>query len=272
LNLSIQQIDIPEKKIKKVQTKKSRDQKKQLKFDKEELHSFQNMEKKYSIHKKIIKIMFEILSTLLKLTYRNDPLFISTLRLLSRHSHLIKLEFILNMVQILSKLIKSLPYEEMLNTCFCCFSILSKRPKILEYELKIVQQCFYDRIWEVLLSENGNTFNVFLAILKFLFKTKNIGKHLVIFLKRFLIISINLKTEFNEKLLEIIAKTLNQHPNWMNLLIDEIEMKNIYSSGDKNINICYKIETVAWELSLLQFSYAPQIRKKAKKLMDNNLC
>ena len=69
----------------------------------------------------------------MKLTYRHDPLFISALRLLNQHSHLIKLEFILNLVQILSKLIKSLSYEKMLNACFCCFKLLSRREKSIEY-------------------------------------------------------------------------------------------------------------------------------------------
>jgi len=234
--ISIEQIDIPILKMKKIQTKGSKDIKKQLEYTKAENSSFQNNEQTYTKNKGLVKLIFETIFNLLKLTYTNDPLFLSILRIINRHSHLVKLEIILNMVQLLSKHIKSLSYEEMLNTNFCCSNVMFKRRKNIEYELKKIQEIFQDRIWEILLWENKKTFNVFIISVKMLFKSNKCGKQFFSLLERFIIISFNLKSEFSQRLLEITVRLIKQNSIRINVLNNEFEI-SIHSNQEGKVGI-----------------------------------
>jgi nucleolar complex protein 3 len=250
--------------------KKKRKEEKELERDMRMAEAEQNREDKKQNQKEILKAVFLTYFRILKKA-RGSNLLPYVLEGLARFSHLINLELLVNLLQVLRELIssKKLSLLSSLNCALTAFQALKMEGDTLSIDLKDFYTEFYCILLKLITcspAEQTELIPLTISCLQLmLYERRQLSMDRVAaFVKRVLIIAMQLQPNASIALLVVVRDLLRKYPKAQQLLDSEVTASGEFLAEIDDPEHCNPFATQTWEFGLLAQHYHPTLAKLAR--------
>jgi len=259
------------KKMKKLPKGKKKKLKEQVRAEEELRKAEHEKTKKQLIatQTQIVKTIFLCYFRILKKSQKS-PLVASVLRGLAKFSHLISVEFMIDLLQVLKQFILAgnLSLEGSLQCIFSAFQTMKIQGDVFTVDL----QEFYIHFYMMLLSlpqATDTTAAIPLAlksIALMLYDRKQLGVDRVAgFIKRLTIVATGLEPNGILAILNLVHKLLRKYPRTQQLFSGE-HLLGVYHFDIEHPEHCNPFATSVYEADLLKYHWHPSVSKYARQL------
>lgn len=257
---------------KKHMTKK---EKKQMKKDKELekemaiVSAEENRQEANKIQSELLKTIFLLYFKVLK-TPEASNLLPSVLEGMAQFSHLINVDLILNLLEVLKNLIQTtdMPLIASMNCVITSFQTLRNLGDALNVDLKDFYTYLYGLIPKILtqVDQFEKTLPLLVRCLELLLTARTVigMERVAAFIKRLLISSISLPPNGALALLSIIERLFRKYPKVQQILDAEVCGSGSYQPEIEDPEHTHALSSTAWEFSILVQHYHPTVKKFAE--------
>jgi len=225
----------------------------------EESNALVNRNKTYVIHTEVLEMVFEVAFTVLRMGDIKDPLLPHSLKILTKHSKLVNLEIVLDLIQSLSDMMEDLPFHSMLQASLCTFNMLQGRGRAIEYDLQKFYCVLYQRMREIL--EQKDLDSLLIEVLNsMLLESRNLAKtRITSYVKRLLLLSLECNPTLADGLLKTVMLLYARFQKWLpDLLEGQPLAGGLFSNEDNNPDLPNPLVDVCWALPKLKRCFDKQ--------------
>lgn len=259
----------------------SKKEKKEAKKDKEvqkELRETEATERKEDrdlVQTETLKVIFLLYFRILKSTKRS-PLLPVVLEALAHFAHLINLDLLLNLVDVLKDIIvdKLIPLESSMHTVITAFQAIKLQGDSLTVDLKDFYSHFYPLVEPAMASPSRYPVLLPLLIksLELMLTHRRILAldRVAAYCKRVLTLSVHLPPQCIIATLIVINQIFRKYPKTQQMLDTEISGMGTYMPEVADPEHCNAFAATAWEFSLLTEHVHPSVANLAKMILNQD--
>jgi nucleolar complex protein 3 len=268
----------PNKKSKKYMSDKERKQAKKDKEVEKELQETEAVESKKDrdlVQTEMLKVVFLLFFKILKNTKRS-PILPNVLEAMAQFSHLINLDLLLNIVEVLKEVIVDplVPLEASMNTVITAFNAIKLQGDTLEVDLKDFYVHFYKLLEPATASPSKYSLLTPLLVrsLELMLTQRRILAldRVAAYAKRILTLSLHLPAQSCISLLMVLNAILRRYPKTQQLLDTEFTGMGIYMPELDDPENCNVFASTAWEFSLLLEHVHPSVQNLARMVFNQD--
>jgi len=251
--------------ISKKERKKSKEEKK-LEQDLKKAEAEENRDERKRIQREILTAVFLTYFRILKKA-KHSNLLPYVLEGLARFAHLINVELLVNLLQVLRELVTSqqLSIFSSLHCALTAFQTLKLGGETLNIDLKTFYTEFYSILFQLIakLDEHNELIPVTLQCLQsMLYEQKQLSlDRAAAYIKRVLMLATYLPPHSAIALLHVAHDLLKKYPKTQQLLDCEVTGTGEYHAEIDDPEHCNPFATSAWEFALLMNHYHPTLAK-----------
>eukprot|EP00126_Sphaerothecum_destruens_P010198 Sdes_comp20688_c0_seq1m16223 len=235
----------------------------------------------------ITKNMFLIYFRILK-NASSSRLLPPVLEGLSRHAHLINVEFFSDLMDTLRNLVSSgaLSVKSSLHCILTAFQIVSGQGQCLNLDFGKFYTCFYTLLMDMCSSMASfpaairkscasstveeDIVQILIKCLQMMIRNRKqiSAERIAAFVKRLLMLSLFKSHNSTIAILSCICSMIHHFPRLTNLLENEAIGCGLYRPDVEDPEVCNAFASILWELHLLQAHYHPVVRELARYVSE----
>lgn len=268
----------PHNKSKKhVSKKQQKEQKKEKEIEKElkETEAVESKRDRDLVQTESLKVIFLLYFKILKNTKRS-PLLPVVLESLAHFAHLINLDLLLNLVEVLKDIItdKMIPLESSMHTVITAFQAIKLQGDSLTVDLKDFYSHFYPLLEPAMASPSRYPILLPLLIksLELMLTHRRILalERVAAYAKRILTLSLHLPPQCIIATLIVLNQIFRKYPKTQQILDTEIAGMGNYMPEVADPEHCNAFAATAWEFSLLIEHVHPSVANLAKMILNQD--
>lgn len=264
-------------KKKHMSRKEQKDAKKDKVVEKElkETEAVESKQDRDLIQTETLKVVFLLYFKILKNTKRS-PLLPVVLEAMAHFSHLINLELLLNLVEVLKDVIadKLIPLESSMHTVITAFQAIKLQGDSLTVDLKDFYTHFYPLLEPSMASPSRYSILLPLVIrsleLMILHRRVLALDRVAAYAKRILTLSLHLPPQCVLAVLIVLNLIYRKYPKTQQMLDTEISGMGHYMPEVADPEHCNAFAATAWEFSLLTEHVHPSVTNLAKMILNQD--
>jgi nucleolar complex protein 3 len=259
----------------------SRKDQKKAKKDKEiekelkETEAVESKQDRDTLQTETLKVIFLLYFNILKNTKRS-PLLPTVLEAMAHFSHLINLDLLLNLVELLKDVIadRGIPLESSMHTVITAFQAIKLQGDTLTVDLKEFYSSFYPLLEPAMSSPSKYSVLVPLLVrsLELMLTHRRILAldRVAAYAKRILTLSLHLPPQSVIAILMVLNQILRKYPKTQQLLDTEFSGMGTYMPELKDPEHCNAFAATAWEFSLLTEHVHPSVTNLARMVLNQD--
>jgi nucleolar complex protein 3 len=265
------------KKAKHISKKDKKQAKKDKELDKElkETEAVERKEDRDLVQTETLKVAFLLYFNILKNTKRS-PLLPVVLEAMAHFSHLINLDLLLNLVELLKEVIadKAIPLESSMHTVITAFNAIKLQGDSLTVDLKDFYTYFYPLLEPAMAAPSKYNAIIPLLVrsLELMLTQRRILAldRVTAYAKRILTLSLHLPPQGALSILLVLNQILRKYPKTQQLLDTEISGMGTYMPEVEDPEHCNAFAATAWEFSLLTEHVHPSVTNLARMVLNQD--
>ncbi|XP_065920082.1 nucleolar complex protein 3 homolog isoform X2 [Dysidea avara] len=272
VSVSTEEDGATKRKDKSVMSKKEKKRMKsvvKLQRELKEAEAVESKEKKTKLQTDSLKLVFSTYFHILKHS-TTSRLISSVLEGLSKFSHLINVDFFVDLLNVMETSITtgSFSQRQSLKCILTAFDILSGQGKALNIDPRKFYIHFYAVLLQLDTSMNDEDILLTLKCIdKMLLKRKQVSLQRVLsYMKRIATVSLHVAPAASVSLMSTMKQLFNSYPRTERLLDSESASLGVFKSDVTDPELSQADSAVLWELPLLAKHYDPLVRRYASHL------